>query len=329
MKKKKVIVTGGAGFIGSHLVDELVNRKYDVIVIDNLINSKKQNLSKSIKKIKFYKYDIRDLKKIDKLFKNVETVFHLAALADIVPSIQSPEEYYSINVTGTLNILELCKKYNIKKFIYSASASCYGISKKFPTTEEAKISPEYPYALTKRLGEELVIHWGKVYNLNFTSLRFFNVYGPRSRTTGTYGAMFGVFLAQKLANKPFTVVGSGNQKRDFSFVSDTVDAIIKCSQSIKSKNKIYNVGTEKSVSINKIVSLLKGKKIHIPKRPGEPDITVASIKKIKNELNWAPKISIEKGIQILLQNIYYWSDAPVWTKNSIKVATKDWFKHLK
>ena len=327
--KKKVIVTGGAGFIGSHLVDKLVNQKYDVLVIDNLVNGQIKNLSKSYKKIKFIKADIRNFKKIEKYFKGVAIVFHLAALADIVPSIKEPESYYSTNVTGTLNVLMLCKKYQVKKIIYSASASCYGISKEIPTSESSKLSPEYPYALTKKLGEDLIIHWGKVYKLNYTSLRLFNVYGPRSRTTGAYGAMFGVFLAQKISNKPFTVVGNGSQKRDFTFVKDIVEVMVKCLKKKQSNNEIFNVGTGVPISVNEITKLLGGKKIYIPKRPGEPNTTVANIKKIKKNLNWKPKINITNGVNILLNNINMWSNAPIWDKKSISKATKDWFKHLK
>ena len=170
---------------------------------------------------------------------------------------------------------------NIKRFIYSASSSCYGIPKTYPTDETAKLDPQYPYALTKKLGEDLVLHFSKVYNLNATSLRFFNVYGPRSRTSGAYGAVFGVFLAQKLFNKPFTVVGDGKQKRDFTYVSDVVEAIYEISKSKKLSNQVFNVGSGNTISINKITKLLGGKKINIPKRPGEPNITFADIKKLK------------------------------------------------
>ena len=263
-----------------------------------------------------------------KHFKGVDLVFHFAALADIVPSIKNPNNYFDSNVRGTINVLQACKLSKLKKFIYSASSSCYGIPKKYPTPESCKVDPQYPYALTKWMGEELVMHWCKVYKLKAISLRFFNLYGTRSRTDGTYGAMFGVFLAQKLAELPYTVVGNGKQKRDFTYVSDAVESIIIAAKS-KLSGKIFNVGSGKSVSINKIVSLLGGKKIYIPKRPGEPDCTFADIKKINKNLKWYPKISIEEGIEILKKNIDYWKEAPIWTKNKIKVETKEWFKYLK
>ena len=325
----KFLVTGGAGFIGSHLCEKLIKLGHKVIVIDNLAIGKLQNLKSINNKIKFIKKDIRNYKAINKYFKNIDCVFHLAALADIVPSIDNPDDYFSTNVTGTFNILKACRKYKVPRVIYSASSSCYGIPKKYPTSEQAEISPKYPYALTKRLGEELILHFGKVYDLNVTSLRFFNVYGPRARTSGTYGAVFGVFLAQKLANKPFTVVGDGKQKRDFTYVSDVVDAIITLQKSKRFNGEIFNVGSNTTVSVNKIVKLLKGKVVKIPKRPGEPDITYADIRKIKKKTKWRPKIKIEKGINIMINNIDDWKNAPLWTPNKIKKATKSWFKYLK
>lgn len=325
----KCIVTGGCGFLGSHLVEELIKHGHNVTVIDNLVSGIKKNIQNVKNKITFVNSDVNNKKKIKKFFTNVDWVFHLAALADIVPSIKKPVEYFKSNVEGTLNILELSKNSKrLKKFIYIASSSSYGIPKKYPTSEKIRIDPQYPYALTKHMGEELVMHWGKVYNLPVISLRCFNIYGTRSRTSGAYGAVMGVFLAQKINRKPFTIVGSGNQRRDFTFVTDVVDAIYFL---VKSKivKEIYNIGSGKTVSVNYLVKLLgKNKKTFLPKRPGEPSITFADISKIK-KLGWKPKIDIKKGISILLENINYWSSAPVWTKNKIKLATKDWFKFLR
>lgn len=329
MKKKIALITGGAGFIGSHLVEEMISRNYKVIVLDNLISGNLENLKNCRKKIKFFEKDIGEYKNISKYFKNVDVVFHLSALADIVPSIKNPENYFNTNVKGTLNVLRACVKNKVKKIIYAASGSCYGIARELPTSEKAEIKTEYPYALTKKLGEDLIVHWSKVYNLNFTSLRLFNVYGPRSRTSGAYGAMFGVFLAQKYFNKPLTIVGDGTQKRDFTYVSDVVSAFIKASNSRSSDNQIFNVGTGKAISVNYIAKLINQRKVHIPKRPGEPDITLANIKKIKNKLNWSPKININQGVKIMLNNINYWKKAPVWNPTLIDKATKDWFRYLK
>ena len=171
------------------------------------------------------------------------------------------------------------------------------------------------------------MHWCEVYNLQAVSLRFFNVYGPRSRTSGTYGAVFGVFLAQKLAGKPYTVVGDGSQTRDFTFVSDIVNAIVAAAENDVS-GEIINIGSDNTYSVNRLVELLGGNVVHIPKRPGEPDCTWADISKAKNLLNWQPKTSLEEGVGILLDNIDYWREAPVWDEKSIAKATEKWFEYL-
>jgi UDP-glucose 4-epimerase len=224
-------------------------------------------------------------------------------------------------------VLTISRRVGVKRFVYAASSSCYGIPSLYPTPETAPINPEYPYALTKYQGEELVLHWAKLYKLPAVALRFFNVYGPRARTSGTYGAMFGVFLAQKFAGKPFTVVGDGTQTRDFTYVTDVCDAIIEVAKT-PSLSGAYNIGSGQTVSVNKIVELLGGERVHIPKRPGEPDSTFADITRICQDTPWRPKISIELGVQEMLKRINQWSSAPVWTDSDIAVATKDWFKYL-
>jgi|TARA_B100001059_G_C17777637_1_gene552229 UDP-glucose 4-epimerase len=328
-KKIKSLVTGGAGFIGSNLVDLLLKKGHNVTVLDNFSTGRKANLSHNkTKSLTIINVDISSKKKIEKYFKRIDYVFHLAGLADIVPSIENPKKYFESNVLGTLNVLEASRKYGLKKFIYAASASCYGLPSEFPTKESSRISPMYPYAFSKWQGEELVKHWSQVYGMPFISMRFFNVYGPRSRTSGAYGAVFGVFLAQKISNKPLTIVGDGKQTRDFIFVDDLVEGILKAAISNK-KNKIYNIAGGKEVSVNLISKIIGGKKIFIPKRPGEPDRSLADIKKIKKDLNWKPQTNIKEGIGSLLKKIEYWKDAPVWTPNKIKRATKAWFKLLK
>ena len=327
-KSKKCLVTGGAGFIGSNLVDQLVKLDHQVIVLDNLSTGRLSNLHQVKNKIKFINVDVSSSKNsIDKYFKNVDWVFHLAGIADIVPSITNPEDYFQTNVKGTLNILGASKKANIKKLIYAASASCYGIPDKYPTNEKSKTNPQYPYALTKFLGEQLIIHWADVYKMSNISLRFFNAYGPRSRTTGVYGAVFGVFLAQKFAKKPLTIVGNGRQTRDFIHIYDLVNAVIKAAKKGE-RGEIYNVGSGKETAVNFIANIIGGNKVNIPKRPGEPDRSLADISKIKKQLNWKPKISINKGIKMLLKNINDWKKAPVCTPKTIKKATKSWFKLL-
>tara|TARA_B100001964_G_C14239288_1_gene604140 strand:- start:129 stop:1115 length:987 start_codon:yes stop_codon:yes gene_type:complete len=324
----KCLVTGGAGFIGSNLVDKLVEKKNKVIVFDDLSTGNASNLKKVRKKITFIKHDIsKGVDKFERYFRNADWIFHLAGKVDIVPSITNPIQYFNSNVQGTLNILEIARKKNIKKFIYAASASCYGLSRKFPIDENAKIDTKHPYALTKYLGEQLVLHWFKVYQMPNISMRFFNIYGPRSRPTGAYGAVFGVFLAQKLSNKPLTIVGDGNQTRDFLHVNDLVDALILAAQKGKA-GEIYNVGNGKEISVNLIAEIIGGEKVNMPKRPGEPDRSMADISKIKKQLGWSPKISINEGVKLLLKDIDNWRGAPVWTAETIGKATEAWFDLL-
>jgi len=327
----KILVTGGCGFIGSHMVDRLLNDGHSVVVLDNCSTGRLENLShqKANESLAVHVCDIADFQTIEPYFEGVDRVFHIAALADIVPSIQEPLKYHQSNVDGTINVLEASRKHGVKHLVYAASSSCYGIPEVYPTPEGTPIDPQYPYALTKYLGEEYVMHYHKIYQLPVTSMRFFNVYGPRSRTSGTYGAVFGVFLAQKLAEKPYTIVGDGTQTRDFTYVTDVVDACVTASETSNSIGEIFNVGSNNHYSVNRLVELLGGEKTYIPKRPGEPDCTFADTNKIKEVIGWSPKVTFEEGVQNMLDNIDYWREAPVWDSDSIKDATKDWFKYLK
>ena len=325
---QKCVITGGAGFIGSHLADFILEKDFEVEIIDNLSTGRKNNINHLIKKVKFHEFDLSENQSyLPEILKDADYIFHLASLADIVPSIKYPEIYFKANVQSTLNLLSNCNPKKLKKFVYAASSSCYGLAEQFPTSELASISPEYPYALTKYIGEELVMHWAKVYKIKAVSTRFFNVFGTRSRTSGTYGAVFGVFLAQKLANKPLTIVGDGNQTRDFTYVTDVCNGLYLGAISEYS-GEIFNIGSGKPQSINYLAKLIGGITTHIPKRPGEPDITHADISKAEELLGYYPKISFEEGVELVLKNIEYWRDAPVWTPEGIAHETKAWFKHL-
>lgn len=329
--KLKVLVTGGAGFIGSHLVECLLAHGREVVILDNLATGRLENVAsfknKYDSQFHFHRVDVSDASVIQPFFQGVDWVFHLAALADIVPSIQRPGEYHRSNVDGTVAVLEGARTAGVKRFIYAASSSCYGIPDEFPTPETAPARPMYPYALTKYLGEQYVLHWNKVYQLPCISLRLFNVYGPRARTSGAYGAVFGVFLAQKLAGKPLTVVGDGTQTRDFTYVSDVVDAFLRAADS-NVEGEVFNAGSGNTYSINKLAELLEQDAVHIPKRPGEPDCTFADISKIRHLLGWQPEISFEDGVRIMLENIHQWREAPLWDEASIAEATRQWFQLL-
>ena len=323
------VVTGGAGFIGSHMVDLLMDQGFEVRVIDNMVGGRPENLAahRRNNRLHISETDVRDLPSNDSIFSGARYVFHFAGIGDIVPSVERPVDYMSTNVLGTVRTLEAARHAGVHKFVYAASSSCYGIATELPTTEHAPIALEYPYALSKYQGEEAVLHWGRLYNLPVVSIRIFNAYGPRSRTSGAYGAVFGVFLAQKLAEKPFTVVGDGTQTRDFVFVTDLARAFFQAAES-RRHQETYNVGAGRPQSVNRLVELLGGEVSHLPKRPGEPDCTWADITKIYAELEWEPRVSFEEGVATMVDCIDYWRDAPVWDSKSIEAATRSWFSLL-
>jgi UDP-glucose 4-epimerase len=322
------VVTGGAGFIGSHMVDLLIERGLAVRAIDNLAGGRRENLAQHAANPDFVleERDVRSYEPGDPLFRGAHCVFHFAGIGDIVPSIERPAEYMSTNVQGTVRMLECARHAQVRKFVYAASSSCYGLAK-IPTREDHPIAPQYPYALSKYQGEQAAFHWHHVYRLPVNSIRIFNAYGTRSRTSGAYGAVFGVFLRQKLAGKPLTVVGDGTQKRDFLYVTDIARAFLAAAES-QHAGRFWNLGAGKPQSINRLVELLGGEKIHIPKRPGEPDCTWADIAKITAELDWKAKVSFEEGVAKIVADIDYWKDAPLWDPESIARATQTWFEYL-
>lgn len=328
MTKPLAIVTGGAGFIGSHMVDLLVAQDYRVHIIDNLVGGREANLAHHAgnSDVVFERRDIREIEPGSALFTGARYVFHFAGIGDIVPSIERPIDYMSTNVQGTVHILEAARASGIEKLVYAASSSCYGLAD-VPTREDHPIRPQYPYALSKYQGEQACFHWHQVYRLPVNAIRIFNAYGTRSRTSGAYGAVFGVFLRQKLAGKPFTVVGDGTQTRDFLYVTDVAEAFYAAARTPMT-GEIWNLGAGKPQSVNRLVELMDGEKIFIPKRPGEPECTFADISKITGELNWRPEISFEEGVSRILANIDYWREAPLWDPSSIAKATETWFKYL-
>jgi UDP-glucose 4-epimerase len=327
--KPLAVVTGGAGFIGSHMVDLLVARGFRVTIIDNFAGGHDINIAhhQSNPDVTLFRTDIRTLEKNAPCFENVQYVFHFAGIGDIVPSIESPAYYMDVNVQGTVKVLECARHAGAKRFVYAASSSCYGLAAT-PTREDHPINPCYPYALSKYLGEQTVFHWGKVYELPVDSVCIFNAYGPRVRTTGAYGAVFGVFLKQKLAGKPFTVVGDGTQRRDFLYVTDVAKAFLAVAELPTATSQRYNVGAGDPKPVNELVSLLGGDVVFIPKRPGEPDCTWADIGKITKATGWKPEISFPKGVREMLNRIQDWKNAPLWDEKSIQQATKLWFEVL-
>jgi len=323
------VVTGGCGFIGSHLTERLLASGYRVTVIDNLSTGRRENLAtiEPHPQLTVRIADIRDASAIAPHFAGADIVYHLAALADIVPSIQRPEDYFTTNVNGTFNVVQAARAAGVRRIVYAASSSCYGIPDVYPTPETAPTRPQYPYALSKLLGEQIVLHWNLVYGVSALSLRFFNVYGPRARTTGTYGAVFGVFLAQRMAGKPYTVVGDGTQTRDFTYVTD-VAAAVQCAGESALSGEILNVGSGGTYSVNELVAQLGGEVTYVPKRPGEPDCTFADVRKIEERLGWKAHVPFADGVRTMLEHAEDWRDAPVWEPASIAEATRDWFRFL-
>ena len=231
------------------------------------------------------------------------------------------------NIQGTVKVLEAARYNGIKKFVYSASASCYGLNSS-RNDEKGKIDTKYPYALSKYMGEQAALHWYKVYGLPVNSIRIFNAYGPRVRTTVAYGAVIGVFFKQKISNKPLTIVGSGKQSRDFVHVTDVAKAFYGASKT-KKTGEFFNIGTGNPQTVNHLANLIKGKKVYIPDRPGEPMLSCANNSKAKKILQWKPEMTFEAVIKEMLNDINRWKNAPLWTPKKIKKATKTWFKFLR
>lgn len=329
-RQKPHLVTGGAGFIGSHLVDLLLSEGYRVRVLDNLAVGRLDNLAqhRNNPRLEIIEGDVDDAESVLRAMDDVDTVFHLAARADIVPSIEMPEVYFRANVDGTFNVMQAARAVGVRKVMYASSSSCYGLAEEVPTTEQAPARPQYPYALTKYLGEQIVFHWGQVYHIPTLAICIFNAYGPRARTKGTYGAVFGVFLAQMAAGKPVTIVGDGTQKRDFIFVTDVARAFY-LGANAPAQGVRLNIGSRAPQSVNTLVDLLGAKdRVYIPKRPGEPDITFADTTAVEAALGWRAEVAFPEGVKRMLADIDRYRDAPVWTQDTIAQATEGWFKYL-
>ncbi len=294
----KCIVTGGAGFIGSNLVDKLIDDGNDIIIIDNLSTGKKENINP---KAKFYKKDIsRD--KFDNIFEGVDVVFHTAALARVQPSIKNPIEYHDVNVNGTHNLLVAARDAGVKRFIFSSSSSIYGDveEKDLPTSEDSKLNPMSPYALHKLIGEQYCKLFSELYGMETVCLRYFNVYGERQNTEGAYCLVMGIFAGQLLNGEPMTINGDGEQRRDFTYVGDVVRANILASTNKKIFNdkikcRAFNIGNGDNRSVNQIADLIGGNKINVSPVI-EPRKTLADNLKAKELLDWLPKGNLEDWI---------------------------------
>lgn len=291
---KKCLVTGGAGFIGSNLVDALIERGDEVVIIDNLSNGKKENINS---KAKFIQADIRNIDEIKDYFEGIDYVFHLAALASVQPSIIDPSTYNDVNVSGLLNVLICAKDAGVKKVVYSASSSAYGDQKEMPLAETMPAHPISPYGLQKYVGELYCRMFSDVYGLPTVSLRYFNVYGERQPIQGAYTSVLGIFTRQRLNNESLTIVGDGEQKRDYTNVVDVVQANILAAENDNVRNgEVINIGRGNSYSVNEVADMFGGPKIYLPERL-EPKDSLADNSLAKNILDWSPTVDLPKWVE--------------------------------
>ncbi len=295
----KYLVTGGAGFIGGHLVDRLIGKNHKVIVVDNLSTGRKENLNS---KAEFHQLDICDFEKIKPIFRGVDYVFHLAAIPRVPLSIEDPVLTSKVNILGTVNVFKSAVDQGCKRVVFASSSSIYGEQNKLPLEEKMEPNPLSPYGLQKLVGEQMAKMFLSLYNLPIVSLRYFNVYGPRIDFNSDYSLVLGKFLRLKSQGKPMTIFGDGEQTRAFCFIEDVVEANIKAMESKKAKGgEVINVGQEKSYSINYLSQLIGGEAQYLPPRPGDPLHTQADISLAKNLLLWEPKVNFKEGVEITKQ----------------------------
>lgn len=294
MAKDKVVVTGGAGFIGSHIVDALVERGDEVHVVDNYAGGKREDRINKL--ATYHEVDIRDYDKIALIIAGAEFVFHEAAVPRVPYSIEHPIETFSVNAGGTISVLRAAHAGGVKRLIYAASSSAYGDQEKFPLSEDMEPHPKSPYGLQKYVGELSCRLWSEVYGLPTVSLRYFNVYGPRFDPEGAYALVIGKFLKQRKSGKPLTITGDGTQTRDFTHVRDVVAANLLAAESPKvGKGEVINIGAGRNVSVNQLAALVGGPSVHVEPRL-EPHDTLADTRKARELLGWEPRVAIEEGI---------------------------------
>ena len=289
---KKVIVTGGCGFIGSNLVDELVKQGYEVIVIDDLSSDSHDKFYFN-DQVEYHKISIVDFDSIRPLFDGIDYVFHLAAESRIQPAIENPIKAVQVNSLGTCNILQASREAKVKRVIYSSTSSAYGLKNKPPLVETMVKDCLNPYSVSKTSGEELCKMYNDLFGLETVTFRYFNVYGPRQPLKGQYAPVIGLFLRQRSNDEPLTIVGDGLQTRDFTHVKDVVMANIKATTCEDGLGEIINIGTGKSYSILDLAKMMSDNYIHIDERPGECRETLADNNKAKQILGWNPEITLE------------------------------------
>jgi UDP-glucose 4-epimerase len=303
------LVTGGAGFIGSNLVDRLIGEGHTVTVIDNeSADSNEQFYWNS--EARNYKYDVRDYVMVRKLYEGQDAVFHLAAEARIQPTIEDPLKAFENNMIGTATVLECARSCGVKRVVYSSTSAAYGLANTPPLSETMSTDCLNPYSVSKVAGEEMCKMYARLYGMETATFRYFNVYGERQPLRGQYAPVIGIFLRQRAAGEPMTIVGDGTQRRDFTYVGDVVEANIKAATFVAPQyiveneiayrawewGQVYNIGTGRNYSINEIAALMGGDITHIPSRPAESRLSLANASKAKNQLGWIPQVRLEEWI---------------------------------
>lgn len=295
----KSLVTGGAGFIGSNLVDRLLEMGHEVVVIDNEYSDAHDQFYWN-DKAENYKYDIRDYEKTRPLYDGVDYVFHIAAEARIQPAINNPIEAVSINSVGTCTVLQCARESGVKKVMYSSTSSAYGLKNELPNVETQHDDCLNPYSISKVNGEKLCSMYTSLYGLPTVIFRYFNVYGERQPLRGQYAPVVGIFLRQHAAGEPLTIVGDGEQRRDFTYVGDVVNANIMAAISNPSSEaygQVYNVGCGRNYSVNELAAMVSNNTINIPPRLAEARLSLANNQKLRNTFGWEPKVKLEEWIK--------------------------------
>lgn len=325
-KPIKSIVTGAAGFLGSHLVDQLMKADHEVVAIDNEINGSWSNLEQWFENPRFKKVhkDILEIQNDDENFRDCDYVFHLAGLECPVTSLNKPEIFFSTNIHGTVKILQASKQSDLKKFVYAGSSSVYGDAST-PTLETDGTSPMTPSCLTKSQAEDIAFHWGEVFDFPVVSLRIFNAYGPRDKTKLYPGSAFSIWMKQKCNEQALTVVGDGTHARDFIYCTDVANAFYIAALEGKA-DEVYNIGSGKAISLNEFTDRIKGKKLFLKNKEDEPTKTWADISKFQFDCNWQPRIPLESGVEFSLDVLNDWKDDISWNEENLNQFFQAWFE---
>ncbi|MCR9202993.1 MAG: NAD-dependent epimerase/dehydratase family protein [Halobacteriovoraceae bacterium] len=326
-KVPRSLVTGAAGFLGSHLVDQLMKEGHEVIGIDNEVNGTWENLKQWLNNPRFKKVhqDINEIYPDDESFQNLDYVFHLAGIECPVTSIKNPEVFFHTNVMGTVKVCQAARQsHDLKNFLYASSSAIYG-DPSTPTLEDDPIAPLTPSCLSKAQGEDTVLHWGEMYGFPTTSLRVFNSFGPRSQTKLYPGSVFNIWFKQTHDKKPLTVVGDGSHARDFISCTDVANAFYVAAKEAKD-GEVYNVGSGQATELNLILNKLGNQRIQLKSQKDQPSKTWANITKFEFDCHWQPRIPLETGIEFCKDVLEDWKNSPEWDEDRLNNFFETWFE---